>query len=285
MDEFRSLLSAPFQYGGSAEGGLDEARRLLYAAFGPARGEALLQKAVPKALANPFDFLEEFSGSQLALLFRDESPAAEALVLSRLPTNLSASVLAHTNYGRKLELVRRIARMGETAPEVLDRAAGALKEKVRHFSPAESPDAGIDGMGVLSAILKASDISFGDRLLDELEYRDPGLGRSLKDRLCTLEDVAAVPDRPIEEKLRSMSDRDIMLLLKNPEDVFTQKIRSNLSHGREERIREDAELAGAVPKIEVQAAAREFLAWFRAEGPWLEEETAENVLAGGGEGL
>jgi flagellar motor switch protein FliG len=144
---------------------------------------------------------------------------------------------------------------------VLERVAAALKEKARHFGRVETAE--IDGMGALTAILKSSDLSFGDRLLEELEEKDPALGRNLKDRLYTLDDVAGAADRPIQEKLLSMSSRDIALLLKGRSEVFTQKILSNLSSGREAEIKEEIEIMGPVPRIEAEAAGREFLGWFR----------------------
>jgi flagellar motor switch protein FliG len=261
LEEFRSLLSSPLVYSGSSSGGVEAARRLLYAAFGPEKGESLLKKSVPDAAENPFDFLKDFSGEQLALLFKNESPAAEALVLSRLPSKLSAAALAATSPERKLEIVRRIARMGQSSPEVLERAAAALREKARLFERVETSE--LDGMGALTAILKSSDISFGDRLLEELEEKDPALGRNLKERLYTLEDITGAADRPIQEKLTEMSNRDIALLLKGRSREFTAKILSNLSSGREADVREEMEIMGPVPRIETEAAAREFLGWFR----------------------
>ncbi|MDR1862794.1 MAG: flagellar motor switch protein FliG [Treponema sp.] len=261
LEEFSSLLASPYVYSGSSLGGVEAARRLLYAAFGPEKGESVLKKAVPAAVENLFDFLRDFSGEQLALFFKDESPAAEALVLSRLPSKLSASALANTSAERKLEIVKRIARMGQVSPEVLERAAAALREKARHFERAETSE--LDGMGALTAILKSSDLSFGDRLLEELEEKDPALGRTLKERFYTLEDIAGAADRPIQEKLRAMSDRDIAILLKGGPEKFTAKILSNLSSGREGQVREEMEIMGKIPKIETEAAAREFLGWFR----------------------
>ena len=266
LEEFRSLLSPTYGYSGSSSGGLEEARRHLYAAFGPERGEALLVKAVPEATENPFDFLAEFSGEQLALLFKEESPAACAMVFSRLPSKLSAAVLANLSPERKLEIVKRIAKLKETSPEVIDRAAAALREKARFFGKNDDTSyAGgeIDGRGVLAAILKNSDLSFGSRLLEELEENDPSLSREINDRLYTLEDISNAADRPIQEKLRSMDDRDIALLLRGRSDAFARKIFLNLSSARAGRIREESEIMGPVPKVETEAAAREFLAWFR----------------------
>ena len=263
LEEFRSLLSPSYGYSGSSSGGLEEARRHLYAAFGPERGEAILLKAIPEAAGNPFDFLSDFSGEQLALLFRDESPAACAMVFSRLPPKLSAATLANISPKKKPEIVKRIARLGETSPEVIERAAAAIREKARHFGRSDADGGVIDGKGILAAILKHSDAAFGGWLLEEMEEDNPSLGREMKDRLYTLDDIAGAADRPIQEKLRTMDDRDIALLLHNRSEVFTRKIMMNLSTNRAARIREESEIIGPVPKIETEAAARDFLAWFR----------------------
>jgi len=262
LEEFRSLLSPSYGYSGSSSGGVEEARRLLYAAFGPEKGEELLLKAVPEAAENPFDFLTEFSGEQLALLFKDESPAACAMVFSRLPSKACAAVLANISPEKKLEIVKRIAHLKESSPEVIDRAAAAIREKARHFGRDDTARE-IDGKGLLAEILKHSDMAFGGRILEELEENDPSLSREMKDRLYSLEDVCGAADRPIQEKLRAMDDREIALLLRGRSEAFTQKILGNLSQTRSARIKEESNIMGPVPKIETEAAAREFLAWFR----------------------
>ena len=267
LEEFHSLLSPAYGYSGSSSGGIEEARRLLYAAYGPERGEEILLKAVPEAAENPFDFLTDFTGEQLAFLFKEESPAACAMVFSRLPSQLSAGILANMNPDKKFEIVKRIARLRETSPEVMNQAALALKEKARHIGrrddELEFAGGETDGRSVLTSILKHSDLAFGSRLLDELEGDDPALGREMKDRLYTLEDVCNAMDRPIIDKLRTMDDRDIALLLKGQSDEFIYKIYSNMSVSRANRIREESEIMGPVPKIEADVAAREFLSWFR----------------------
>ena len=262
LEEFRSLLSPSYGYSGSSSGGPEEARRLLYAAFGPEKGEAMLVRAVPDAAENPFDFLNGFSAEQLSLLFKDESAAACAMVFSRLPPKLSAAILANIKADRKLEIVRRIAHLKETSPEVLDRAAAALRDKARHFGRDDSVRE-IDGKGVLAGILRHSDLSFGGRLLEELEENDPSLSREMKDRLYTLDDICGAADRPLQEKLRTMDDREIALLVRGRSEAFTQKILGNLSLARAKQIGEESEITGPVPKIETEAAAREFLLWFR----------------------
>jgi flagellar motor switch protein FliG len=264
FEEFRSLLSSNYDYLGANFGGVEAARRLLYAAFGPERGMEFLNRALPQTRENPFSFLEEFNGEQIALLLKEESPGAAALILSRLPPKLSAEALVAIGSGRKIEIVKRIARLGQTTPEVLEQVAGALKEKARKLGGVSPKDAvAVDGRGALAAILKQSDLSFGDRIIQELDEEDPELSQELKERLNTLEDVIKAEDRPLQEKLRSMTDRDLALLLKGKTPEFTEKILSNLSAQRRAILGEEIRFLGAVPRRDVDAAAKSFLAWFR----------------------
>jgi flagellar motor switch protein FliG len=262
LDEFRSLMSVSSGgYAGSFTGGIDEARRLLYTAYGPEKGEAVLKKAVPEAREKPFSFLEDFTAEQLGVLFKEESPAAEALVLSRLPPQLAADVINNAEPRRKTEIIQRIAKMGKVAPSVLERIADALKEKARKIGKTDSEK--IDGMNALTAILKSADANFESKLLDELEFQDPFLSYDLRARLYTLDDILRMDDRALEEKLRSMSEKEIVFLLKGRNQAFVEKIMSNVSAPRRVLIREEADILGAVSRFEADRVASDFLNWFR----------------------
>ena len=265
FEEFRGRLRSSYGYTGGVSGGVEEARRLLYAAFGPVQGETFLRRTVPEAAGNPLDFLGDFSGDQVAFLLREEIPAVAALALSRLTPKVSVAVLAATPPDRKLEIIKRIAHAGQVSPEVLERVADALREKARHITEAGAGNlpTTVDGMGVLTAILKHVDNSFEERILEELEEEDPDIGRNLKDRLHTLDDVIEADSRSLQEKLKTMTDRDIALLLKGRSPGFTDKILSNVSSTRRTMIREEGEILGPVPKFEVEVVVRDFLAWFR----------------------
>jgi flagellar motor switch protein FliG len=150
----------------------------------------------------------------------------------------------------------------EISPEVLEQVSSALKEKVRHVC-GDAKDIEIDGMQALAAILKQGDYSFGDKLINELEKDSPEIGKDLKEKLYTLDDVLYTVDRPIQEKLTTMTDHDIAILLKGRGQEFREKIMSCVSAGRRKLIREESEIMGAVPKRDCDAVAGEFLAWFR----------------------
>ncbi|MDR0324149.1 MAG: flagellar motor switch protein FliG [Treponema sp.] len=262
LAEFHSLFSKPYSVSGSSRGGVEAARRILYAAKGPEKGEALLNKAIPESKESIFGFLEDFSPEQLAVLFKTEASQTIALILSRLPPKLSAGVLSKLSPDIKPDVLKRMAHQGEVYPEILEQVTAALKEKVRHIAGGAN-DIEIDGMQALAAILKQGDYSFGDKILNELEENNPEIGKNLKERLYTLEDILNAVDRPLQEKLKTMTEQEIAILLKGRSRDFCEKILSCVSAGRRQLIREETEIFGAVPKRDCDAAASAFLAWFR----------------------
>ena len=263
LTEFRTLLTGPSAYHGASHGGVEAARRILYATYGPEKGEALLNKTVPESKENLFGFLEEFDPEQLVFLLKDESPVTSALVLARLSPKASAETLSKFPPALKPEILKRIARQSEIAPEVLERVAEVIREKARFLGSGGSKDMAIDGMQTLAAILKQGDYSFGDRIINELESESPDIGKDLKDRLYTLDDVLAAYDRPLAEKLKTMTEPEIAILLKGRSFEFCEKILSNVSSRRRSMIREEGDIIGAVPRRESDEAANDFLAWFR----------------------
>jgi len=274
--EFHHLFTTanlqPYRFKGFSSGGIETARRIIYAAKGPVKGEALLNRAVPESKANIFSFLDEFSPEQLVLILKTETDQTAALILARLPAKLSAGTLSKFPANRKSGILMRMAHQTDVLPEVLEQVSAALKERVRHVSGG-AKDVEIDGMQTLAAILKQGDYSFGDRLINELEAEDPSIGKNLKEKLYTLEDVVNTVDRPIQEKLKSMTEREIAVLLKSRKAEFKEKIMSCVSSGRRKIVEEEIEVLGPVSKRDCDAAAKDFLAWFR-----LARERGEIIL-------
>jgi flagellar motor switch protein FliG len=261
--EFQPLLSGVYRYSGPSFGGVETARLMLRTAFGDEKGEALLQKTILSLPQNIFGFLEEFTPEQIVFLLKDESPVTAALILARLSPEVSAKALAKFPPALKPEILKKIARQSEVMPEVLEQVAGAMRERARHLGSGGKDDIEIDGMQALTAILKQGDYSFGDRIINELQTDSPEISKKLKDRLYTLDDVLDAFDKPLAEKLGTMTEQDIAILLKGRSAEFCEKILSNVSSRRRSLIREEGDIIGPVSKRESIEAADDFLAWFR----------------------
>ncbi len=264
LAEFRGIFSEALGAAGHLKkerGGVDVARSLLHTAFGKEKGETLLRRAVPEAIENPFQFLEDFTGEQIAFLLKDETTPVLALVLSRLSPQKAAECIKLLPGNRRLEVVKRLAKMGKTSPEVIEKVAEVLRERAHKIGKTETTE--IDGKSALAAILRYADPSLGDNILEELETINPEISREIKEKLYTLDDVIRCEDRVLQEKLRTMGDRDIALLLKGQKPEFIDKIKGNLSANRRTVIEEERELLGPVPRKEADAVVQDFLAWFR----------------------
>jgi flagellar motor switch protein FliG len=261
--EFKSLLSGSYKYLGPSFGGVETARRMLHAALGDEKGEALLQKTLLGLPQNIFGFLEEFTPEQIVFLLKDESPITSALVLARLSPEVSAKTLAKFPPALKPEILMKIAHQSEVMPEVLEQVAGAMRERARNLGSSGKDDIEIDGMQALTAILKQGDYTFGDQIIKELETDSPDISKKLKDKLYTLDDVLEAFDKPLSEKLGTMTDEEVAILLKGRSPEFCEKILSNVSSRRRALIREEGDMIGPISKHESVQAASDFLAWFR----------------------
>lgn len=260
--EFQAQFSLPYRHSGLSHGGVDAARRILYAAMGPAKGEAMLNKAVPDSKENIFDFLLEFTPGQIVTLLKNETPQTAALILSRLPRNISAATISKMPTQKRPQIIKRIALQNEVLPEVLEQVAAALKERVRNIAGG-ARDIEVDGMQRLVAILKQTDYAFGDKIVNELESKRPDIGKDLKEKLYTLDDVIFCINRPLQEKLKDMNDREIAILIKGRKIEFREKILDCVSDRRKKIISEEEEILGVMLRRDCDAVAKEFLTWFR----------------------
>jgi len=208
------------------------------------------------------------------MLLKDENNQTTALILSRISPKLSAGTISKLPKKSKADILKRIAHQNDVSPEVLEQVSAALKEKVRHVAGG-AKDIKIDGMQTLAAILKHGDYSFGDKLINQIENDDPRIGQNLKEKLYTLDDVINAIDRPIQDKLKTMTEKGIAVLLKGRGIEFSEKILSCVSAGRRKIIREEFEILGSVPKRECDEAAKDFLSWFRTA-----RESGDIILLG-----
>ena len=82
-------------------------------------------------------------------------------------------------------------------------------------------------------------------------------------RLFTEEDVIGADDRFMQNKLHSMQEEDIALLIRGKSPAFREKILSNVSKNRAEAILEDEELREHVLKIDCDRITNQFYSELR----------------------
>lgn len=279
LAEFRDLLASGLWKTAGARGGVDTARDMLKAAFGAEAGESILKKTVPEGGLKPFEFLEEFEGEQIALMLAGESPSTMALILSRTSPRCAAGAIRHLDASVRTEVLKRIATMGHSSPEILDRVAAALREKAAAIGRQGSES--LDGKFALAEILKRAEYGLGERLLEELSASDASLADDIRKRLYTLDDVLRANDRPLQEYLRGLDNHALVLLLKGKKPELVEKLLSNLSKSRRALVEDELSIVGPLPRHDVEEAASRFLSWFRNardEGKIILDEDREDYV-------
>ena len=256
LDQFQALLQRARE-----TGGVQTARVMLQKAFGDAEAEKVLRAAVPFPDGEPFEYLAEFDGERLYALLRDESIEVITLVLSRLKPALSAAAILHMTAGEKTAVVKRLAKMEKIAPQVIKIVDARLHEKMLKANTQRMEK--LDGAAALAEILRRMAPNDEKNILDSLSGADPQLAQNLRQRLFTADDIISADDKFIQTELRAMQDEDVVLLIAGKERAFREKILTNVSKGRGDRLLEDEQLGKPFKKADCDSVTIDFFSRLR----------------------
>ena len=257
LAEFESLLVQARE----PSGGVGTARNILETAFGKERAQEMLNKAVPNLKGKPFDYLEGMEPDRILRIIIDELPVVKALVLSQLKPRQAADVIRLMESGDKNETVLRLAKMKTINPDILRRVDDTVREKVQSVQTPSSDS--IDGRSALASILKHMDGTSEKAILGGLSDSDPDLGKDIRDRLFTIDDIINADDKFLQAALRPLTERDIAILLAGKSESFRDKILSNVSRTRGTIIQEEEKIIVPVSRAESEKITGSFFSTMR----------------------
>lgn len=224
LEELAATVEA---YDSLLAGGVDYAREVLERALGPERALEIIGRLSSVIEMRPFEFLRRTPAEQLVTFLRNESPQTVALVIANLHTTLASQVLANLPSGEQAEIAVRIARMGETSPEVVKQVESVMKKKLDSVVQQEYSTAG--GIKSLAEILNHTDRSTERNVLDSLTEADEELAAEVRRLLFVFEDIVKLDDRSIQLVLREADQKDLALALRGVNDDVKERILSNMS--------------------------------------------------------
>ena len=243
-------------------GVVSTARTILEKAFGDARAQEMMQKAVPFDGGKPFEYLKDLDGEQMATILKDESAPVRALVLSQVKPAVAAAVINQMDEEERKETIRRLAKLTAFPPDILGRIDHTMREKAQNLKTPKNNH--IDGRGALANILRKMDAGAEKNILSNLSIVDTELEADLRKRLFTLDDVIASDDRYLQKKLHSMSDVDIAVLICGKSPEFRKKILSNISKSRGAIVLDEEEARKPIRKRDSDEMTNNFVASLRA---------------------
>ncbi|MCD6463145.1 MAG: flagellar motor switch protein FliG [Thermotogae bacterium] len=272
MEEFKNLMKAREFI---VTGGVDYARQLLEKALGPEKAMEIIDKLVSSLQVRPFEFLRRVDAIQLVNFLQSEHPQTIALVLSYMPPQQAATVLASLPEELRPEVVKRIAMLDRATPETVKEVERLMEQKLSTF--AAQPFSQVGGIETVAEIINTLDRSTEKTIMDSLSETDPELAEEIRRKMFVFEDIVKLDDRSVQLVLREVDTKDLALALKGATDEVKEKIFNNMSKRARALLQEEIEFMGPVRVRDVEEAQQKIIAVIRRL-----EEAGEIVIARGG---
>jgi len=240
--------------GGS--GGLGVAKSLLEQALGK-NASATLDCVRQSIEALPFGFLQKVDSQNLLTFIIDEHPQTIALILSHMPPQQAAAIINGLPAERQLSVVRRIATMGQTSPEIIHEVEKGLEHRMASVMSQEFEKAG--GVDAVAEILNVVDRATERSLLENLAQEDPDLVEEIRRLMFVFEDITKFTDRDIQTVLKNVESSQWAMALKGASEELKQKILGNMSKRAATLLLEEMEYLGPVRASNVEQVQQQIV--------------------------
>lgn len=239
----REFVNASPAAGGGNVGGLEVAKALVEKALGKAAGATL--ESVRQAIETlPFGFLQKVDTQNLVTFLMDEHPQTIALVLAHLNPTQAATILSALPPDRRVAVIRRIAYMNQTSPEIIKDVEDALASRVANLMNQHFEKAG--GVDAVAEILNVVDRATERTILEYIGQDDPELVEQIRRRMFVFDDIVKLSDREIQTILKHVESSQWATALKGASDELKQKILNNMSKRAAALLLEEIEYLGPV---------------------------------------
>ena len=239
---------------GLAGGGLDLAKSLVEKALGKDATQTLdvVQQSIA---ALPFGFLKKVDPQNLLTFIIDEHPQTIALILSHLPPAYGAEIIKGIPAERQLAVIRRVANMGQTNPDVIHEVERGLESRMSNLMNQSFEKAG--GVSSVAEILNVSDRATERALLESLAQEDPELVEEIRRLMFVFDDLGKLSDKDIQTVLKNVETSQWAMALKGASAELKQKILGNMSQRASAMLSEEMDFLGAVKLSEVESVQQQ----------------------------
>jgi flagellar motor switch protein FliG len=240
----------------SRSGGLEVARNLVEQALG--KGASATLESVRQSIeALPFGFLQKVDSQNLLTFIIDEHPQTIALILSHLSPPQAADIISGLPTERQISVVRRVATMGQTSPEIIKEVERGLENRMSSVMSQQFENAG--GVPTVAEILNVIDRATERTLLENLAQEDPELVDEIRRLMFVFEDINKLGDREIQTLLKNVESTQWAMALKGASEELKEKILRNMSKRAADLLREEMEYLGPVRLSNVEQTQQQIV--------------------------
>jgi flagellar motor switch protein FliG len=257
------------------EGGLEFAKGLLQRSLDPKQADRILQQISQQVRRTPFAFLQKAESENLLTFIQDEHPQTIALIVSHMPFHKASDILARLPGPKQIEVVKRVANMEQTNPEVISEVEKGLEARLANMLTQSFEKIG--GVESVAEMLNLVDRTTERGILEGLEGEDPDLVEEIRRLMFVFEDIKLVNDKGIQSVLKEVDNDELSLSLKTASEELQELIFRNMSERASQLIREDMEYMGPVRLSDVEQAQQRIVDIVRRL-----EDAGDIIIAGRG---
>ncbi|MEX0703444.1 MAG: flagellar motor switch protein FliG [Planctomycetales bacterium] len=274
LAEFNALAGERTQI---ERGGMEFANDLLEQSLGKEGAGEILENVRQSISSVPFGFLQKAGADNLLTFIVEEHPQTIALIMSHVPASLAAEVLSGLPSNKQLEVIRRIANMEQTSPEVIHDVEAGLESRMKSTFNQRMEKAG--GVPLVAQILNVTDRMTNKGILENLEQDDSDLADEIRRLMFVFDDLLKLDDKSIQALLKEVENAQWAVALKGASEEIRQKVLGNLSQRAAELLKEEMEYLGPVRVSDVETVQQQIVDTVRRL-----EDAGEIVVSSNAEG-
>ncbi len=237
-------------------GGFNVAQQLAEAALGQ-DGGAVIDSVRQSLEAIPFGFLQKVDSENLLTFIQDEHPQTIALIVSHVRPNQGADIINGLPPERQLAVIRRIATMQQTSPEIIKEVEKGLENRMASVMSQKLESAG--GVGAVAEVLNVIDRATGRTIMENLAQDDPDLVDEIRRLMFVFEDINKLADQDIQAILKSVESSQWAIALKGASEELREKIFRNMSKRAGAMLKEEMEYLGPMRSSDVERIQQEIV--------------------------
>ena len=167
-----------------------------------------------------------------------------------------------------------MASLQEISPEVMNRIATVLEQKLRAFGDFRRETYG--GVRAVAELLNRLDRTVSRDVLENLEAQQPDVALSVRNLMVVFDDLLLLEDASIRQVLQQVDKKALTLALKGTTTELQDLFFRNMSERASDNLREEMDLMGPVKLKEVEEAQKQFVDTVKK----LEEEGVVSIGSG-----
>lgn len=251
--EFVTRLSA----NGAVAGGVSSTEKLLRSFLPDEQVAVIMEEIRGPSGRTMWEKLSNVQAGVLANYLKNEYPQTVAVILSRIATEHSASVLTELPDEFALEVVGRMLAMESVQSDVLEKVEQTLRQE---FMSNLSRTRKRDPHELMAGIFNNFDRQTEARFLTALEEENRDSSERIKQLMFTFDDLGKLDTGSVQTLLRDVEKIDLAKSLKGASEALREFFFSNMSQRAVKLLKDDMEALGPMRLTDVDEAQNKLVA-------------------------